>query len=357
MFTAEFGWAFEPADGRVFQTRDGGRHWQDQTPPMAPSTSAAAANFLDQAHAWLIIPQPSHQNPALITATAWSTSDGGLTWRRGQDFSYVGDDLAGSLTFLDAQQGWFQANLGGGAGTWYSALFATADGGRHWSEVMTNKALPPATASPGSFPPCVLNGLTFVDLRLGWAAGDCFTTDLTLFATQDGGHTWQIQKLPLPAGIPSGAALSLWPPVFVSPRAGVVLAGGLPGAHSLLAYTTDDAGHTWQPHEMAATSLSPLGPPDFVDGGIGWFVGRSGVSGDQSLYVTHDGGRTWLGVKSATMPGSGIDFINSRHGWSWSPDGLLLETEDGGTTWHVLNPQLGNPRNDRADCGNAWSHS
>jgi photosystem II stability/assembly factor-like uncharacterized protein len=163
--------------------------------------------------------------------------------------------------------------------------------------------------------------------------------------TRDGGHTWRFQTISLPADVPrseaawQGAAWS-WPPVFVSPNNGVMLVGQVPGPHSLIAYTTADGGQTWQPHKIDANPFNPLGPPDFVDVHTGWFVAGSLSSGELQLFVTHDGGQTWASVKSNVEPGVDVDFIDGQRGWSWSPDGLLLETEDGGTTWNPINPQL-----------------
>jgi photosystem II stability/assembly factor-like uncharacterized protein len=342
MFTPDIGWAFEAHTGRVLRTNDGGLHWHDLTPQNAKPSSVAAVSFLDQDHAWLVIPQPDNQNPELITATAWSTGTGGSTWVRGRDFFYSGDNLGGSLTFVDAQHGWFQANLGGGAGTWYSAFFSTTDGGMQWNEVMVNSAIPPGTPSPGSFPPCAVSGITFLDSSNGWTADACLPLDPALFATQDGGHTWRVQELVLPGDVPGGEAVALWPPTFTSRREGVVLVGGLPGPY-ILAYTTGDAGRTWQPHEIGTNQFSPLSPPDFVDVRMGWFVAGLVSSGDLQLYVTHDGGKTWAGVMSNRQPGTSIDFITEQTGWSWSLDGLLLTTGDGGKTWNSINPQMSNP--------------
>src|SRR5713226_5906827 len=142
-----------------------------------------------------------------------------------QSVSYLG----GSLTFIDVQHGWFQVNLGGGAGTWYSALFSTTDGGLQWKEVMMNSATPPGTPSPGRFPPCAVSGITFLDSSSGWATDNCHPLDTALFATQDGGHTWRVQKLLLPGDVLGGEAGALWPPAFTSRREGVVLVGGQPG--------------------------------------------------------------------------------------------------------------------------------
>jgi photosystem II stability/assembly factor-like uncharacterized protein len=344
MFPGGIGWGFDAFTERLIRTTDNGSHWHNVSPPgyaRNSHESSGSVFFLDQNHGWLVKPSVLDQT-LVISTTVWSTSDRGATWVRGQGFTFNGASGGGELTFINAQLGWYRADLGGQMGVFASAVFRTTDGGQHWGQVMLNSAIPNGPTTPGSFPPCGVSGLTFLDASRGWATGSCDNSDAMLYATQDGGITWRKLPVVLPTDVPSTGTPWSWPPVFVSPKNGVMLVGGVPGPHTAIAYTTADGGQTWQRHPIDSDDLNLVGPPglDFIDLHTGWFVGRSFSSGDQQLFITHDGGQTWSGVKSNTAPGMNIDFIDAQVGWTWSADGLFMETLDAGRTWTAINPQL-----------------
>jgi photosystem II stability/assembly factor-like uncharacterized protein len=344
MFPGGFGWGYNPSMGRLLRTTDNGSHWHNVSPPgfaLNSPGSSPSVFFLDQNHGWLVNPSAMDQT-LVISTTVWSTSDGGATWVRGQGFTYRGEYDGGELTFIDAQHGWYRADLGGQMGVFASAIFRTTDAGQHWRQVMLNSAASIEPTTPGSFPPCAVSGLTFLNATQGWATGSCDISDVMLYATQDGGFTWRKLPVVLPTDVPPTGTPWSWPPVFVSAKNGVMLVGDVPEPHTAIAYTTADGGQTWQPHPIDSDDLNLAGPPDldFIDLHTGWFVGRSFSSGDQQLFITHDGGQTWSGVKSNTAPGMNIDFIDAQVGWTWSADGLFMETLDAGRTWAAINPQL-----------------
>jgi photosystem II stability/assembly factor-like uncharacterized protein len=347
MFPGGIGWGFDAFTERLLRTTDNGSHWHNVSPPgyaRNSHESSGSVFFLDQNHGWLVKPSALDQT-LVISTTVWSTSDGGATWVRGQGFTYRGEFDGGELTFIDAQHGWYRADLGGQMGVFASAIFRTTDGGQHWGQVMLNSAASIEPTTPGSFPPCAVSGLTFLNATQGWATGSCDNSDVMLYATQDGGVTWRKLPVVLPTDVPSTGTPESWPPVFVSPKNGVMLVGGVQGPHTAIAYTTADGGQTWRPHPIDSGDLNLIGPPhlDFIDLHTGWFVGRSFSSGDQQLFITHDGGQTWSAVKSNTPPRMNIDFIDAQVGWTWSADGMLMETADGGTTWKAIIPLVVSP--------------
>ncbi len=343
MFNTDIGWAFEALHWRVLRTSDAGRHWQDVTPPGANPNGNTTVFFLDEEDGWLIVPQSGPDNTTPIPASPWHTVDGGVTWTRGQSFSYVGENAGGNLTFIDARHGWYRANLGGQLGVFASAVFQTTDGGEQWDPVMLNSAAPTEPTTPGSFPTCSINGLAFLDATQGWAAGTCLGPDPAFSATQDGGRTWQPQKLSLPAdesGPINCQGCAVFPPIFTSLRHGVALAMMISPKYGAVDYLTDDAGTTWRPYALGQLIVWA---PDFVNVNVGWFLGRGYAGDTPQLYMTRDGGVSWTAVQSNTPPGQGIEFVTEQRGWSWSPDGLLLETEDGGATWSPIYAVLNSP--------------
>jgi len=124
-----------------------------------------------------------------------------------------------------------------------------------------------------------------------------------------------------------------------------------------LVILSDDQGRTWQQAKVPVSVT--LCAVQFVDAKLGWAVGHSGV-----VLVTRDGGTTWVkqldgtqipALLSAEAHAIGQDsmartarqfeqdgpdkplldvmFVNARRGWVVGSYGLILRTEDGGTTW------------------------
>lgn len=151
-----------------------------------------------------------------------------------------------------------------------------------------------------------LFGVSFADADHGLAVGAYHR----IFRTTDGGTTWSQQTTPLPTREPA------------------------PGA------TEDPSG-------QAYSAVSFIDPMHAV-----------AVSGDGSVVATADGGTTWE-LKPTPPPGSvdarwpgdirprtwgfnGVSFVDPQHGYVVGHDGLILATEDGGTTWtYQGNPQYG----------------
>jgi photosystem II stability/assembly factor-like uncharacterized protein len=102
----------------------------------------------------------------------FSTSDAGLSWRRGPSLPME----AYGLYLVDPQHGW-ALNLKGGT------VLATSDGGQHWSVV----GLLPSEMGPVD--------LQFITTKTGWLMG-MESLGRTIFKTEDGGVTWTSQLSP-----------------------------------------------------------------------------------------------------------------------------------------------------------------
>ena len=117
----------------------------------------------------------------------------------------------------------------------HGVILHTDDGGQHWTPQVSGAT-------------CTLNSVCFVDARYGWAAGGMaypYLHDSTgvVLSTRDGGLSWQREPVLLPAlrkirfwtqrqGWAVGCPLAMFP-------------GG--------AFTTRDAGRSWQPASSGGT--------------------------------------------------------------------------------------------------------
>src|SRR5262249_35864942 len=107
-----------------------------------------------------------------------------------------------------------------------------------------------------------------------------------LWRTGDGGLTWTSSRLPMPASVDAGAAISL-----AAPDASHVLVGlslqqglGLPGPGVLLA--SSNGGRTWSRRVLPGS-----GEIAFTTAAHGWLAPVQG-----RLYRTRNAGRTWQRV-------------------------------------------------------------
>ena len=169
----------------LYVTHDGGRAWRQQKIPLPPQVTSP----------WQSHPMPPRfftaqdgilaveydygetQSPPSYRAIVvfYVTHDGGTTW------AYT-TPVPARLTSWDSPPSF--ADMNHGWATDGHALYATKDGGRHWT------AIRPAP------PLAVVELLDFVSPQIGWAVGPAKFSDGThqtppfLLRTVDGGYTW-----------------------------------------------------------------------------------------------------------------------------------------------------------------------
>jgi len=308
----------------VLQTLDGGSHWIDVTPPGFGGPAAPTGFFLDVKTAWVLGPNGQDFSSGML----YRTTDAGKTW------ASVKVPFSGaSLDFPDEKNGWALFASDCGAGSCGGSLFRSTDGGDTWTELL--KINQDSNDNPKAIPLAGdKSGIAFADLTHGWVTGSEPVDDYAyLFATLDGGSTWQHQVLSLPAGY-SPAQLMIDPPHFFTSKDGLlpvhIFSGDKTGQ---IFYVTQDGGKTWMP--SAPVEIS--GVYAFISTQDIW------VWDGQTMMVTADGGKTWVKVMpdvNLSQTIMQIDFVTKDTGWVIAMDadgkGQLLKTQDGGKTWVPL---------------------
>jgi photosystem II stability/assembly factor-like uncharacterized protein len=352
MLTADTGWAQRSLDGAVLHTTRGVQHWVVATPQLPVGQRIVAVAFVNAGSARILTAGGLSSNPdaplVSMTFTSWGTDDGGARWSRGGTFSVVQDpglSWQGALDFVNPDDGWLSANEDDTDASLGMTLFHTVDGGTHWKEVAH---LEPTPASPGSTTCYAQPIAAFISTTTGWlTGGGCATAQFEV--THNGGATWAPQLIPLL----STPYLSLASPTFITSQHGVML-GMVPSPESVIVYVTDDGGKSWIPH--AAPGDWPHAV-DFIGANDGWLLSTDTMDAGYpaGLYVTHDGGRAWTTLHAldpkaipeggTLLNGSILDFVSPTLGWTdtdaFTGDGdVLLQTTDGGRTWVPLRVQV-----------------
>ncbi|MBN9493689.1 hypothetical protein J0H33_10140, partial [bacterium] len=290
MVSTDVGWAISntPSGGSVLRTADGGGHWRNVSPPGVASASAASpissGFFLDSEHGWFAVEEFPPGGGA-TSATVWRTDDGGRSWTHGEA---IGGGARGTLSFTNADAGWYLESLGAGAGSEGVAIYRTTDGGTHWTKTTVTSN----SGSSGLPLSCTKSGIVFTDENHGWVTGQCMGGAPFFYATGDGGTTWTQVSLPDPAD-PAQPLIQCQcafdPPRFTTPNDGF-MAASVPdaGGDGKYVYTTADGGKTWKvaggaPVQNALAVYGFANPTH-------WFAA---TNGSNTLYGTSDGGKTW----------------------------------------------------------------
>ncbi|HEY3239829.1 MAG TPA: YCF48-related protein, partial [Acidimicrobiia bacterium] len=252
--------------GFILRSTDGGRVWRPAQVP-AEATYLMDIAFPDDDHGWAVGRRPQ-TDPAYGDqygggALLLRSTDGGATWKLGQDFS---PDVAGGLirlSFPDPDHGWASGQTRGNT----AALLATSDGGDNWRA----QALPAEVRE--------IHHVVFVDAAHGWITAELGPVGADsvggILATTDGGATWttqwQASQTPVSA---------LW---FADRDHGWAVANPAAGGTVL---STIDGGATWTATLTPGRSLSTI---SFAGTRQGWVAGQQGAF----VYATTDGGASW----------------------------------------------------------------
>jgi photosystem II stability/assembly factor-like uncharacterized protein len=276
--------------------------------------------------------QNSSKGWVLTTDSIYRTLDGGGTWAQ-----YNVPFNGGYLQFLDDTNGFVLSGELSGMHKHAVSLYQTSDGGATWTLKYANDPSQPNNTLPFSGHK---RGMTFRDTSTGWVGGYIPSAGTVyLYKTTDSGVTWTQQPLALPAGYES-ADITVTAPTFFGTNDAVLpvwMTAGI-GMRDLFIYITHDGGTTW----MASPSFARNA--EFID----FPSMRDAFSWDWAdvFHVTNDTGNNWRQVtpnvsfSNLAYQFLDMNFISTNMGWFaiGQKDGstLLYRTSDGGATWTLL---------------------
>jgi photosystem II stability/assembly factor-like uncharacterized protein len=317
------GWAI--TDTGVVRTNDGGLTWHDVTPSGVTKLGFGVPfYFLDSNHGWVVSANPSNSSGG----TLYRTQDGGSTWQ-----SSAVNFLMGNLVFVNASNGWMMASLDIGMGSNAVAIFQTADGGQTWKK---NYVDDPTQPNAGTTLPLggLKDGITPTDLQNAWIGGITYATGVIyLYQTPDGGQTWKLQPVPIPAGYEQAQFETIGPQFVTATDAYLSVHVTNQFGTLMAVYYSHNGGSNWA---LTPTLIPNGGTMNFVSATDGF------VWNGMDFYVTHDGAKTWATVSPGIAFGddfSGMDFISTTTGFVLTDNvagtRILYKTVDGGATWTI----------------------
>lgn len=316
----------------LYATSDGGSSWTTITPPGIEPAAVHGVHFEDSTHGFAVVVSGS-------SLSVERTTDGGQSWAA-TSLPAV-DPRAGfgqaSFDFPDPAHGWLSIDTGSNANFSYGAVFATSDGGATWQK------LPAPIYAP----------VQFVDDRDGWLAGGAGMG--SLYVTHDGGQTWLKMQVTAPSAYSSDRTLYDVTPGDVGTAATlpVVLqdpSSGRPDAVAL--YAVGGGARTWTLSSVVAYPSPDAGvsiPVDLVGPG-GAVVALPEPGGGTALRSSSpDSAATTTTARGLPGRPSALSFSGPSSGWALvggsscsgyksgcSSEQHLWSTSDGGASWAPL---------------------
>ncbi|MFG1943239.1 WD40/YVTN/BNR-like repeat-containing protein [Nonomuraea sp. NPDC048826] len=264
-------WASGSA-GTVLRTVDGGRSWQNVSPPGTEALQFRDVEAFDARRAVALSIGEG------TDSRVYRTDDGGRTWAE----TYRNDEpraFYDCLAFFDRRHGLAMSDPVDGR----FRILATEDGGRSW-RVLPSDGMPEALPGEAGFAASGQCLVTAGSRDVWLAAGGAERA--RVFHSRDRGRTWTVADTTIPAGDPARGVFAL---AFRDRLHGIAVGGdfqpGLPSPDA--AAVTRDGGATWQRSAV---------PPPAYRSGVTWlpYLPFAAIAvGPTGSDVTYDGGRTW----------------------------------------------------------------
>jgi hypothetical protein len=344
------GWA--EREQRLYWTTDNGANWTDITPPIE---GIADIFFLDTQRGWATIKRDGPPSSDEIQIDLASTADAGATWSVRhvtlslKDYQISSDDVSdykgGPIAFVDPLHGWMGVELGGlSMNGWWNFLLVTSDGGRTWR--------------PAPEPPILKRAdALLVTPNDGWMTGDQDFFRDKLYVTRDGAKSWKEVSLAAPKEVLPADQPAYDLPVFEDSKHGfaaVTYSGGDHVKSAAVLFATVDGGRSWNADRILK-NLEPSNGGEILQSAVAGSTWVSAVAPKRQLMLSTLG----PGAKINANASAGADrwsrfqprqlsFVSPTQGWVIDGDGDFLSTADGGATWtkllpgpqpHVIHPQ------------------
>ena len=298
------GWALS-TNGQILRTANGGATWADvsisQTPLPVQVPATIGTCFFDGQTAFVATNAGTDNQPQIVV---YRTSDKGSTWDSTNiltKLDWEKGDIGGvKISFADASNGYLMITGTPGAGQMGKTLYRTTDGGKTFSFIRDITGMTDVAGTMNGiagYP----TGMTFSTPENGFVTCSYSAyTFVLMFKTTDGGTTWKLWSLPVPAAYENLSPANnyyadAYPPVFFGEqkKTGVVMLDFVEdGNHVMQSYRTTDGGGTWT---LGPASNNPdVRTYSFIDATTGW-----GLDQDGKVFTTTDGGATWVPLKTS----------------------------------------------------------
>jgi photosystem II stability/assembly factor-like uncharacterized protein len=301
--SAQAGWVL--SGERLLMTGDGGESWQDITPQETAPAHLLTATFANPQQGWVVRQTASEAGVDSLEVLA--SRDGGQNWQVASvilpEATRYLPAAAAYLNFIDEQTGYLSIKLQSSSAFSLGRLFATRDGGRTWEQ----RSLPLGEA------------VTFLDTQRGWVAGGPGGSEL--YHTLDGGRTWQPQSLPLPFSSTQGQ-FYIGLPVFHNPAEGslpVTLVGPAP---RLQVYLTQDGGESWSLSKEIELVEEPGIALAFSAGSDGGWWAATPDANLLSAGLDRQANPAPLASIGLPQGVIALEFVDKRVGWALAQAGI-----------------------------------
>lgn len=236
------------------------------------------------------------------------TYNGGASWQT----VYTGPDYLRSIEFATPQLGFC-----GALRDFNDIFLKTTDGGDTWQDI---SSLIPA--------PLAICGLYATSPQVIYGAG-VWTGPAYVIRTMDGGNSWTKFDL-------SNLASRLVDLYFLNDSVGYASGTAQPPSLGGVILHTGDGGETWSVRHLTGQNQAYIWKLQSPNNGKNIYgsIESSWVPSDTRFVQSLDSGATWT-TNLATTDYNYIEvigFIDTLHGWMGGYS--LLETIDGGETWH-----------------------
>lgn len=330
--------------GPLLRTTNGGKTWQDVTPPQIGFDAAEVLYAVDATTAWMIPRPESGLFSTSGTSIILRTVDGGKTWQTLSLPSPSLGERSGSvdIRFVSRDLGWISTAQQDNNGQITMTNYLTIDGAKSWQKL----ASIPVTPSAENQIPNI--SLHFVNARAGWLS-IISSQGYSLYATGDGGQSWQKETLPVTLKAPSANTDGTYESSsvhFFDARNGYLIVSDTgPTTTSYTLYPTHDGGQTWQSgSKLDDGNDRTISPLNFLNAQQILLTSSSGIS----LYTLTQG--QWVKTSSHALSHGFLrynSFADSSHGLivvdetrsqmtSSGDDIRLFMTSDGGASWSEL---------------------
>ena len=285
------------SDGGVWKTSNGGRTWQDVSPPDTAGLLFRDVEATDRRHVQVLA---IGENDA---SRIYRTTNGGRTWK----VTFVNDDPA---AFYDCMAMW----PGGRHGIAMSdpvdgrfRIISTHDAGASW-QVVDPAGMPAAVDGEFGF---AASGTCLVTAghRQAWLASGGAAA--RIFHTTDRGRTWSVAPSTIPAS-DAGGVFSL---AFRTPRQGLAVGGD---------FLVPDNGVDMSARSRNGRTWHNGGDVSGYRSGVAWLPRtRAGAVavGPTGTDVTFDAGRTWRNFSDLDF--DAVQCTRSGACWASGPNGAV----------------------------------